>query len=204
MPWWLALQARFRKLHRPTARRGPRYRAVAHDDIAAISRLVRRAAARGRSGIALPAGRRPRRDIAQSLTVISPRYHRVLSFPVCAGAEAPRYRAPASSQPRVVVAPSEDSRCWAASTAGHLRARCRARPIVPPPRLGRSRAQFGTAHRNTPRRARCHRIHRNPMAAEACKRSRHAGMPPDYVPLASAVLAGAELRRATGKPKAAP
>ena len=128
---------------------------------------------------------------------------RVLSFPVCAGAEAPRYRAPASSQPRVVVAPSEDSRCWAARTAGHLRARCRARPIVPPPRLGRSRAQFGTAQRNTPRRARCHRIHRNPMAAEAGKRSRRAGMPPDYVPLASAVLAGAELRRATGQPKAA-
>ena len=36
MPWWLALQAWRRKLHRPTALpRGPRYRAVAHGDIAA-------------------------------------------------------------------------------------------------------------------------------------------------------------------------
>jgi len=55
-----------------------------------------------------------------------------------------------------------------------------------------------------PRRARCRRISPKPMAVEAGKRSRHAGMPPDCVPLASAVLAGAELRRATGQPKAAP
>jgi len=48
MPWWLALQAWLRKLHRSTALpRGPRYHAVAPGDIAAISRLVVRAVAWG-------------------------------------------------------------------------------------------------------------------------------------------------------------